>query len=114
MSWTPDDLEHGGGAPAAALLRALREDPVQEALDAIESETGLARERIVAEAVIFAGRDRSAFLAQLRGRPARRRKPRARGSRLRRFLGENGVELVVAGMFLLGAALAAIQIMLLK
>ncbi len=112
MSRTPEEQERGGGSPAAALLRALQENPVQDTLDAIESETGLERERIIAEAVIFAGRDRSAFLAQLRRRPARRRTPQARGSRLRRFLGENGVELVVAGMFLMGAALAAIQIML--
>lgn len=113
MPWTPDETGHEGSSPVAALLRALREDAVQDALDAVEVETGLARERIIAEAVKFAGRERAAFVGHLRGAPARRA-DRPQVSRLRRFLGENGIELVVAGMFLLGAALAAIQIMLHK
>lgn len=109
---TAENDDRNDALPGTELFRVLREDAVQEALDAIEADTGLARERIIAEAVIFAGRKRAAFLAQLHGQPVRQRRTQAKGSRLRRFLGENGVELAVAGMFLLGAALAAIQILL--
>jgi len=107
---TADHDDENDVGPAAALLKALREDAVQDALNAIEADTGLARERIVAEAVIFAGRQRTAFLAQVRARQVRQRRSHRPASRVRRFLGENGVEVFVAGMFLLGAALAAIQI----
>ncbi len=108
MAWTPqeEDDQHG-----AALFRALQAEPVQAALDEIEADTGLPRERVIAEAVVFAGRERRAFLAHLRGRPtgARSAEPERSG---RRFLGENAVQILVAGMFLLGAALAAIQMLL--
>jgi hypothetical protein len=109
MAWSPEDDEDD--LQGAALFRALRAEPVQEALDEIEANTGLPRERVIAEAVVFAGRERRAFLAHLRGRPSRARaaEPERRG---RRFLSENAVQLVVAGMFLLGAALAAIQMLL--
>ena len=108
MAWTPqedDDDQH-----AAALFRALQAEPVQAALDEIEADTGLPRERVIAEAVVFAGRERRAFLAHLRGRPTGVRSEQER--RGRRFLGENAVQILVAGMFLLGAALAAIQMLL--
>jgi hypothetical protein len=108
MAWTPqedDDDQHG-----AALFRALQAEPVQAALDEIEADTGLPREQVIAEAVVFAGRERRAFLAHLRGRPTgMRSEPERRG---RRFLSENAVQVLVAGMFLLGAALAAIQMLL--
>jgi len=109
MAWTPheeEDEEHG-----AALFRALRAESVQQSLDEIQAETGLRRERVIAEAVVFAGRDRRAFLAHLRGRPSGMRAAESDG-RARRFLGENAVQILVAGMFLLGAALAAIQMLL--
>ncbi|RIA47232.1 hypothetical protein [Dichotomicrobium thermohalophilum] len=108
MAWTPEDEEDLRGAD---LFRALRADAVQAALNEIEADTGLPRERVIAEAVVFAGRDRRAFLAHLRGRPSRVRgsEPERRG---RRFLSENAAQILVAGMFLLGAALAAIQMLL--
>jgi hypothetical protein len=113
MAGTLEDTD-SDGSTVVALLHALRQDSVQHALDTLEAETGLARERIIADAVLFADRNRASFLAQLRGRPPRSHSISAQPSRLRRFVGENGMELVVAGMFLLGAALAAIQIMLLN
>ncbi len=107
MAWTPqedDDNRRG-----AALFRALQAEPVQAALDEIEADTGLPRERVIAEAVVFAGRERRAFMAHLRGRPTGGRSgPERRG---RRFLGDHAVQILVAGMFLLGAALAAIQML---
>jgi len=110
MAWTPED-DDADQLPGAPLFRALRAEPVQAALDEIVADTGLPRERVIAEAVVFAGRERRAFLAHLRGRPShvRAEEPERRG---RRFLSENAVQLVVAGMFLLGAALAAIQMLL--
>lgn len=109
MAWAPEENEDD--LPGAALFRALRTEPVQAALEELEADTGLPRERVIAEAVVFAGQERRAFLAHLRGRPSglRAAEPERRG---RRFLRENAVQLVVAGMFLLGAALAAIQMLL--
>lgn len=109
MAWTPE--EDDDDLAGVALFRALRAGPVQEALDEIEADTGLARERVIAEAVVFAGRERRAFLAHIRGRPSglRAAQPERRAWR---FLSENAVQLLVAGMFLLGAALAAIQMLL--
>ncbi len=108
MAWTPqdDDDQHG-----AALFRALQAEAVRSALDEMEAETGLPRERVIAEAVVFARRQRGPFLAHLRGRPSggRTDKPERRA---RRFLSESAVQLVVAGMFLLGVALAAIEMLL--
>lgn len=108
MALMPDDEARDD--PGEALFAALREDAVQRALDEIEADTGLPRERVIAEATIFAGRERRAFLAHLRGRPRGRPDGAERPARGRRFLSENGVQIIVAGMFLLGAALAAIQI----
>ena len=109
MAWTPED--EAREAEAAALFDALRGDTVQAALDGLETDTGLARERVIAEAVVFAGQERRAFLAYLRGRA-----PRRRGAEpdhpVRGFLSENGVQLLVASMFLLGVALAAIEMLL--
>ncbi len=112
MARTPEDQERDDPLPAAGLIRALREDEVQDTLDHMQEATGLARERVIAEAVTFAGRNRAAFLSHLRGRPpvgiAEQRAP----SRARRLIAESGVEILVAGMFLLGAALAALQMLL--
>lgn len=111
MALTPEDDQREGAWPGAALFDALREDAVQDALHDIEAGTGLTRERAIAEAVIFAGRERRAFLAHLRGRPSRERELRPK-ARLPRLLVDNSIEIVVGGMFLLGAALAAIQLLL--
>jgi len=109
MAFTPED--EAREAEAAALFEALREDTVQAALDGLEADTGLSRQRVIAEAVVFAQAERSAFMAYLRGRGPRRRVagPDRPG---RGFLSENAAQLLAAGMFLLGAALAAIQILL--
>jgi len=109
MAWTPED--DAREAEAAALFDALREDTVQAALDALEVDTGLARERVIAEAVVFAQVERRAFLAYLRGRATRRRQAEPERF-VRGFLSENGVQLLVAGMFLLGVALAVIEMLL--
>ncbi len=109
MAWTPED--DAREAEAALLFDALREDTVQAALDGLEADTGLARERLIAEAVVFAQAERRGFLAYLRGRGSRRRG--AEPDRpVRGFLSENATQILAAGMFLLGAALAAIQIVL--
>ncbi len=110
MAWTPEDDDDD--LPGAALFRALRAEPVQQTLDEIEADTGLSREQVIAEAVVFAGRERPAFLAHLRGRPSGVRVGEPARRRWRRFLSENGVQMLVAGMFLLGAALAALQMLL--
>lgn len=112
MAWPLDEEAPDDSDPVAALLRALREDAVQEALDAIEADTGLPRERVIAEAVVFTGAERRAFLSHLRRRPSGQRDAGAQPPRKRRLLVENGVEILVGGMFLLGALLAAIQIVL--
>jgi len=109
MAWTPED--DAREAEAAALFDALREDTVQAALDGLEVDTGLARERVIAEAVVFAQVERRGFLAYLRGRPARRRKAETERS-VQGLLSENVVQLIVAGMFLLGVALAVIEMLL--
>ena len=109
MAWTPED--DARDANAAALFDTLRADAVQAALDELEADTGLARERVIAEAVVFAESERRAFLAYLRGRaPGRRGAEPDRP--VRGFLSGNGVQLLVAGMFLLGVALAAIEMLL--
>lgn len=112
MARTPEDEQRDDILPAAGLIRALREDTVQDTLDDMQDATGLARERVIAEAVIFAGRNRAAFLAHLRGRPSFGIADQRAPSRARRFIAESGVEILVAGMFLLGAALAALQMLL--
>lgn len=112
MAWPPDEETPDERDPGEALFRALREDAVQAALDAIEADTGLPRERVIAEAVVFAGAERRAFLSHLRRRPSGQRDAGAPSSRKRRVFAENGVEIIVGGMFLLGALLAAIQIVL--
>lgn len=112
MAWTPDEEVPDSSLPGAALFRALREDAVQEVLDAIEADTGLPRERVIAEAVVFAGAERRAFLSHLRRRPSGQREAGAPPSRKLRVFAKNGVEILVGGMFLLGALLAAIQIVL--
>ncbi len=109
MAWTPED--EAREAEAAALFDALRDDTVQAALDGLEADTGLPRERVIAEAVVFAQVERRAFLAYLRGRAPRRHKAEPERS-IRGFLSDNGVQLLVAGMFLLGVALAAIEMLL--
>jgi len=110
MAWRPTEDEGEEVLPGVALFDALRNDAVQDALTAIESDTGLPREQVIAEAVIFAGQQRRDFLSHLRGRPSRERQ--GPPAKRRRLLADNGVEIVVGGMFLLGALLAAIQIML--
>jgi len=106
-----EDDDRDAAMQASALFDALRAETVQCALDDIEADTGLARERIIAEAVVFAGQERRAFLAHLRGRPSHQRKLE-REPRRRRFLSENAVQMLVGGMFLLGVALAAIEMLL--
>jgi len=109
MALTPED--DAREVEAAALFEALRADTVQVALDSLEADTGLSRERVIAEAVLFAQSERRSFLAHLRGRPtgmsAAGRERRGRG-----LLSENAAQILLAGMFILGAALAAIQILL--
>jgi hypothetical protein len=108
MALMPDDETCDD--PGKALFAALREDAVQQALDDMEADTGLPRERVIAEAVKFAGQDRRAFLSHLRGRPPRAQERAGSGGRRRAYMSQHGVEMIVAVMFLLGALLAAIQI----
>jgi len=111
MTRKPQNNEGDAAQHGEPLFDALRAEAVQHALDDIEADTGLAREQVIAEAVVFAGHERRAFLAHLRGRPSHPREtPRER--RRQGLWSENGVQILVAGMFLLGVALAAIEMLL--
>ena len=110
MARTPEDDAREG--EAAALFDALRADAVQAALDGLEADTGLAREQVIAESVVFAQVERRAFLAYLRRR-GQHADPATVSSRpAPGFLRENGIEILVGGMFLLGVALAATEMLM--
>jgi hypothetical protein len=76
----------------------------ERAVATLQRRTGLTREQVIAEAVAFASLKRGAFRSHLhRGKPNLRP--------IRRFIARHFAEIAVASMFLLGAALAALQIM---
>lgn len=83
-------------------------DEFELALSALQRRTGMERNRIIAEAVAFANARRTEFAAHLR-RDIHKRRP-ANGP-VRRFIARHGTEIAVAALFLLGSALAALQIM---
>lgn len=80
-----------------------RQQQFDRALATIQRRAGLSREEAIREAVIFASRMERDFMAQLPGQPSK--------GWLGAFIAQHALEFVVAGMFILGVLLSALQIM---